>query len=215
MGKFRIFIFACDALLAVAAGVALMAWAADMISLADFARAADDVKALGIGGRAACVLAGLYVVLLNAAYLFALLFLRKYETRVVSANGNVTIGLALSTAEDSLRRAIRCLPEVEDVWVRILKERRHPERPVRVVANVSAWEGVNLKDASEKICEAIQLRIAEMTDLGAEPVYEVNFPRIVPLDRKNDRRNRPGPAQQSELSESFQGPQYPIDADFA
>lgn len=156
------------------------------------------------------ILVGLYLLLSHGLYLLLAIMVSRYDTHFRIRSNNLEVTIALSAVEESLRRAVQKLPEIYDVWVRIYKEKNREEKPLRIYAGYSTFEGTNVKEVTDKIREVIRLRFQEIIDIPQEPEFEIALTKFTSKEpRKADtRRSKAG------VEADFRGPQYPTDYDY-
>ncbi len=198
-------------IVAVAAGVFGFLWFADRINLGMISQWAAEINRDSPSMRTILTLLAGYLVVFNFAYVLGNIFGRRYASiiKVTVPEGDLTIDV--SAIEDSLRRAVKKLPEIAEARVHLYKERKG-EQPIRICTTFSAWEDANIKELTDKIQSAIKIRFQEILDVKAPPVFTTLLSDIV-VDKDSRKSESKKRAKERELAAQrvFYGPEYPVD----
>lgn len=197
---------------AIFCGIFGFMWFANMIDLGLVGQIANDVNLNNPSLRIILVVLAAYLVLFNLLYIVGGLFTRKYATHIKLDIVQGGFSIALSAIENSLRRAIRQLPDVHDVHVRIYKDKKSEIKPVRIHASFSTWEGIKVKEVTEKIQGVIRMRFNEIIEVKEPPIFDIALVNIVDKESKKaeSRKKEKGLPGREKM---FYGPEYPIDSE--
>ncbi|MFH1226616.1 MAG: alkaline shock response membrane anchor protein AmaP [Planctomycetota bacterium] len=198
-------------LVAIAAGVFGFMWFADRIDLGTISTWAYQINNDNPSMRTILILLAGYLVVFNLAYVLGNIFRRKYASiiKVTVPEGDLTIDV--SAIEDSLRRAVKKLPEIAEARVHLYKERKG-EKPIRICTTFSAWEDANIKELTDKIQGSIKMRFQEILDVKEPPVFTTILSDIV-ADKDSRRTESKKRAKERDMAAQrmFYGPEYPVD----
>ncbi|MBI3097921.1 MAG: hypothetical protein HYY93_06685 [Planctomycetes bacterium] len=217
MTAFRWILLLVDILIALALAAGLLALGAGVVAPAEVYRGLDRVYSSGAASagpglvwQQGAILVGLYLLLSHGLYVLLAIMVSRYDTHFRIRSNNLEVTIALSAVEESLRRAVKKLPEIYEVWVRIYKEKGREDKPLRIYTGYSTYEGTNVKEVTDKIREVIRLRFQEIIDIPQEPEFEIALTKFTSKEpRKGDtRRTTAG------VEADFRGPQYPTDYDY-
>ncbi|MEK7448609.1 MAG: hypothetical protein AAB019_03890 [Planctomycetota bacterium] len=193
----------------VSLGVFALMWLLDRVDLGWVGQVAAQVNDSGVSSRIIGVILAAYLVMFNFLYAFGRIFTRRYISHIKLGIESGNFSIAISAIENSLKRALKKLPDINDAHVRIYKERSKVDKPVRVYTTYSAWDGTNIKEVTDKIQSVVRMRFQEIVETKEPPVFEIVLYNIVEKDRKKVDAKR----SEKELAEKkmFYGPEYPID----
>ena len=185
-------------------------WFVNIIDLGMLSNWAGDLNKEGDTYRILLVLGTIYLILLNITYLIGRWVTRNYASSVKVSSQAGSFSIAISAIENSLRRAVRKLPEINDAHIRVYKVRKPENKPIQIFTTFSVWEGTNVTEVTDKIRTAINIRFNEIIEVKEPPVFTIILSNIVERDH---RRSSDGKKKDRELMESemFHGPEYPID----
>lgn len=194
-------------IVAVFFAVMSILWFADKIDLGMLAGWAEDLNTAGPTYRILLAIGAFYLILLNLSYLLGRWITRNYVSSVKVNTQAGYFSIAISAIENSLRRAVRKLPEINDAHIRVYKVRKPENKPIQIYTTFSVWEGTNVTEVTDKIRTTINIRFNEIIEVKEPPVFTIVLSNIVEREhRKPDKKDK-------ELVESrmFHGPEYPID----
>ena len=184
-------------------------WFVNIIDLGMLSNWASDLNKEGDTYRILLVLGTIYLILLNITYLIGRWVTRNYASSVKVSSPAGSFSIAISAIENSLRRAVRKLPEINDAHIRVYKVRKPENKPIQIFTTFSVWEGTNVTEVTDKIRTAINIRFNEIIEVKEPPVFTIILSNIVERDhRKTDSRKKDRELMESEM---FHGPEYPID----
>ena len=198
-------------LCAVAIGAVGFAWAADFINI-DMIKGFVGQVNTNPSSRIIVLLLAAYLVLFNFLHFFGNLFIRRYATHIKLNIPGGDFSISLSAIEDSLKRQAKKIPEVNNIHIRIYKDRKSDAKPMTIKAYYSTREWTNVQDVTAKIQEVIKMRLQEIIEVKEPPVFQVYLTDIVERDsKKSDSKKR----EKASISDDkmYFGPQYPIDND--
>ncbi|MEW6026367.1 MAG: hypothetical protein AB1599_03610 [Planctomycetota bacterium] len=188
--------------------VALL-WVSDIIDLGMIGQWATDLNSSGDTYRWLLAIGTTYVILGNLAYLLGRWVTRNYASSVKVSSQAGSFSIAISAIENSLRRAVRKLAEVNDAHVRVYKVKKPENKPIQIFTTFSVWEGTNVTEVTDKIRTAITIRFNEIIEVKEPPVFTIILSNIVEREhRKADTKKKDHELMESEM---FHGPEYPID----
>lgn len=190
--------------------VAVMAllWFADTIDLNIVSAWATKVNEGGPTYRILLAIGGFYLILFNLLYLLGRWFTRNYASSVKVTSPSGSFSIAISAIENSLRRAVKKLPEIHDAHIRVYKDRKNEAKPIQIYATFSVWEGVNVTEVTDKIRSAITIRFSEIIEVKEAPTFTIILSNIVERDRKSDSKKKDKDLNDTKM---FFGPEYPIE----
>jgi hypothetical protein len=183
-------------------------WFADMIDLGMVASFARDLNENTMTYRALLAIGAFYLILFNLLYLLGRWFTRHYASSVQVTTTGGSFSIAISAIENSLRRAVKKLPEIHDAHIRVYKDRKNEVKPIQIYTTFSVWEGVNVTEVTEKIRTAITIRFSEIIEVKEPPIFSIILSNIVERERKSESKKRDKEYIESQI---FHGPEYPID----
>ena len=184
-------------------------WLGNIIDLGMIGKWARDLNDSGDTYRWLLAIGAFYLVLFNLLYLIGRWVTRNYASSVKVSSQAGSFSIAISAIENSLRRAVRKLPEINDAHIRVYKVRKPENKPIQIFTTFSVWEGTNVTEVTDKIRTAITIRFNEIIEVKEPPVFTIILSNIVERDhRKTDSRKKDRELMESEM---FHGPEYPID----
>ena len=151
MTKFRLPLLVLDGVVAVAASIAALLWAVNILTPAHLTIAAEWLAPLGLLPRVAAVVVAVYLALFNVLFVTVNFLFSKYATHLEFTTGEGQVSIAISAVEESLARSAREITDIEDVRISVYKERQNTAKPVHVFASCVTWEDINLPELTEKI----------------------------------------------------------------
>lgn len=185
-------------------------WVANFFDLSDVARLTTEINANNKSLRLILTLLAIYLVMFNVLYLLTNIFRRKYASTIKLNLSDGNLSIDISAIEDSLRRAVKKLPEIHDARIHIYKDRKAQNKPIRICATFSTLEGTNIKEVTEKVQSIIKMRFQEIIEVKEPPIFTIILSDIIERDEKRSesRKNK-----EKELANRrmFYGPEYPID----
>ncbi|HLD35809.1 MAG TPA: hypothetical protein VJC37_03735 [Planctomycetota bacterium] len=185
-------------------------WFVNLIDLGMLSNWASDLNKEGDTYRILLVLGAIYLILLNITYLIGRWVTRNYASSVKVSSPAGSFSIAISAIENSLRRAVRKLPEINDAHIRVYKVKKPENKPIQIFTTFSVWEGTNVTEVTDKIRTAINIRFNEIIEVKEPPVFTIILSNIVERDHRRSSDNKKKDRELME-SEMFHGPEYPID----
>jgi hypothetical protein len=211
MSRLRLPLLLLDGLVTVAlAGVAI-AWGVRVLTPAHAAAAGDWFDSLGLGARVAAIVLASWLVLFNGLFVTVNFLFSKYATHIDFSTPEGTVSVAVGAVEESLLRAARTITDVEDVRISVSKERKNSSKPLHIFVSAVTYEGVNVREVTDKIRGVLRQRFREIAELPEQPVYDVHVVKIV--DRPQPRDKAPAKKDAKKAAEMFHGPEYPLGMD--
>lgn len=196
-------------LVAIFFSVVSLLWIGNIIDLGMISNWATEINASGDTYRWLLAIGAFYLVLFNILYLIGRWIARNYTSSVQVSSQSGSFSIAISAIENSLRRALRKLPEINDAHVRVYKLRKPENKPIQIFTTFSVWEGSNVTEVTDKIRTTITIRFNEIIEVKEPPVFTIILSNIVERDyRKADAKKKDRELMGSEM---FHGPEYPID----
>ena len=185
-------------------------WVGNVIDLGMIGGWATDLNNSGPTYRILLAIGTFYLILFNLLYLIGRWVTRNYASSVKVSSQAGSFSIAISAIENSLRRAVRKLPEINDAHIRVYKVRKPENKPIQIFTTFSVWEGTNVTEVTDKIRTAITIRFNEIIEVKEPPVFTIVLSNIV---EREHRRSSDSKKKDKELMESemFHGPEYPID----
>jgi hypothetical protein len=209
--RFRLPILILDGIVAVAAAVAALLWAVNVLTPAHLVLATEYLSPLGLWPRVAAVVVAVYLVLFNVLFVTVNFLFSKYATHLEYASGEGNVSVAISAVEDSLVRSAREIHDLDDVRISVYKVRQNPAKPVRVFASCVTWEGVSVPELTEKIRALLKARMKDIADLPEAPVFDIHVAKI--QERAEPKEKAPSKKDAKKAAEMFHGPEYPVGMD--
>ncbi|MDI6733054.1 MAG: hypothetical protein QME51_02655 [Planctomycetota bacterium] len=193
----------------VSFAVILLLWFGDVIDLGMIGMWATDLNESGPTYRILFAIGAFYLVLFNLLYLIGRWVTRNYVSSVKVNSQAGSFSIAISAIENSLRRAVKNLPEIHDAHIRVYKVRKPENKPIQIYNTFSVWEGSNVTEVTDKIRTAISIRFNEIIEVKEPPVFTIILTNIVEKERHKSEPKK----KDKEFAESamFHGPEYPID----
>lgn len=157
------------------------------------------------------LLGSIWIILVNVVVVGARWFSSKYDTHLRCKTPDGEISITVYALEETLIRLVKTLPEIADIAVTVRKEKLFPDKPVRIVATATAYEGISLKEITERVREIILRRYLEIIESHVKPQVEFCVYKLVERPRKDATPKKTRKEVSSE--EIFRGPVYPVDAE--
>lgn len=211
MKAYRSFLLIIDGVFTLIIASIGLLWVFNIIEVTKFIWLADKIKSLGIWGYIGSVTIGGTLIILNILYAL-IRILTRYDKylRVNVPEGEVSV--SVSCVEEALKHTLRSLPEVENAWVHIYKEKGNT-KPIRLNINFSMWEDVDGKEAAKKIKEAARYRLSHIIDLTQEPIFNITLVQIVSKEERQKSYAKHEKTKATKTAVEFRGPVYPVDID--
>ncbi|MBI5369497.1 MAG: hypothetical protein HZA54_20865 [Planctomycetes bacterium] len=215
MERLRSILFVVDVIVALVAGTVGFLWSLDVINVEAFEAIAASVNAIAFGGvkigRILSVLVGLWILVTHALYLICAPFFSKYDTHIRCKLNDGEVSVTVAALEESLSRIVAAMSALADARVSVYRERKHVEAPLRIFASCTAYDGVSVREVTERVRELIKMRLGEVVELPHAPLIEICVSRIVARELRKEPKKKP--AKEGALGAEFRGPEYPIDAE--
>jgi len=184
-------------------------WFVDWMDLGQVSEWATSLNQHGLTYRALLAICAFYLVLFNLVYLLGRWFTRNYASSVKVSSQTGSFSIAISAIENSLRRAVKRLPEIHDAHVRVYKDKAIENKPIHIYTSFSVWEGTNVTEVTDKIRSVITIRFSEIIEVKEAPLFTIILSNIVEREaRKAESKKKDKEAAESKI---FYGPEYPID----
>ncbi len=214
MERLRWIVVLVDGVVALGCAIVALLWALGTLHIGFLdPNAAGTIEATSWATeRWLAVLASAWLILVNVVVVGARWFSSKYDTHIRCKTPSGDVSITAYALEETLARLIAMCPEIADVSVTVRKEKMLPDKPVRVVASLKAYEGISLKEITEKVKEIILRRYEEIIQSHVKPELEVCVYKLVEQPRKDvtpPRKTR----REVPSEEIFRGPVYPTDAE--
>lgn len=151
-----------------------------------------------------------WLILVNVVVVGARWFSSKYDTHVRCKTPDGEVSITVYALEETLARLVGTLPEIAGITVTVRKEKLQLDKPVLVVASVKAYEGISLKEITERVKEVILHRYQEIIESHVKPTIEICVYKLV----ERQPRKEPAPKKTRKevpSEEIFRGPVYPMD----
>lgn len=212
MRRLRGFVFFLTSVCTVVlAGVCLL-WSIDLLGVPNFAALARWVNNI-FGGRVFAIVVCGAIILLTLAYAFSALFASSGDNFLRSKTKHGEIRINISAVEETLRRAVKSLPDVHDAHVSLRCNPVLPDAPLVIRMDFSTWEDTPFKEAGEKIEEIARARLEKIADLKQPVQFEIYLTRIVEKVEPRVDAKRAAKEEQNVLKEVFKGLEYPIESE--
>jgi hypothetical protein len=184
-------------------------WFFDVINLGMIGKWAKDLNEDGPTYRYLLAIGASYIILFNLVYLLGRWFTRNYASSVHVNSPSGSFSIAISAIENSLRRSVKKLPEIQDAHVRVYKDRKNLTKPIQIYTTFTVWESANVTEVTDKIRSAITMRFNEIIEVKESPVFTIILSNIVEREhRKIDLKKKDKDFIDTKI---FHGPEYPID----
>jgi hypothetical protein len=158
------------------------------------------------------LLGSIWLILVNVVVVGARWFSSKYDTHLRCRTPDGEISITVYALEETLMRLVKTLPEIADISVTVRKEKLFPERPVRIIATATAYEGISLKEITERVRELILRRYLEIIESHVKPQVEFCVYKLIERPQRKEaaakKTRKDVPSEQI-----FRGPVYPVDAE--
>jgi len=192
----------------VALGCATFLWLAQLIDINPVIHWLSTAAQFDPWTRFILLWVAIGLVLFNVLYLLAPLFSPRHASQLNLGIPGGSFTITISAIEHSLRRAVRKLPDIQDASVRLYKDIKSENKPMRLVVHCSTWEGTNVKEVTEKVKEIINLRFQEIVEVKEPPQFQIIISHIEERETKKSDSKKKTPATERPI---FYGPEYPID----
>ena len=171
---------------------------------ADTFRIASENRRVGL----AIFIVGLLAVLLNIAWLVVRhIWAGPAETHIPVAGSDSDVVIAVSAVQKALTKSLLAEPAVHDIEVELSHD-ADARRITRVLARGTIWDGPDALQTSLKIRHLLEKRLLEIVQPETMPAFEVKLDSF----RFAQKGKRPKFASRIDrVTETFRGPQYPID----
>ncbi len=116
--------------------------------------------------RAACLVTGVGVIVLNWVIVQMTLARFQRQKRIAFENPDGQVTVSLSAVEDFIRRSARELPEVKDLRADVIARKGR----IVVRARVALWSEAHIPEVTERIQATVKARVQEMLAGMEEPV---------------------------------------------
>lgn len=205
MRHYCLVILFLDAVLGLAATVALVVWSRGGLDLGAL-DALDPRHGPWGDVRPASFVLGLSIAVANVLALgFALILARDRTIRTPIEGGEVAV--AVAAVEQSLARTACALPDVRDVHVRVAK--RHGETDgLDIRADFTTWEGTPVKEITRRLQDVLKMRAQEIVGAEVNLAFDINLVGIVVKGEKKGETTR---RKKDKDRQTYRGPVYPID----
>lgn len=213
MERLRWIVMLVDGAVALGCAIVGFLWALGYLHIAILdPNAAGTLVTGGWGAdRWLALLACAWLILANVVVVGARWFSSKYDTHLRNKTPSGEVSITVYALEETLARLVAMCPEIAEVSVTVRKETMFPDKPVRITASLKAYEGISLKEITEKVKEIILRRYEEILQTHVKPELEVCVYKLI---ERPGRKEAPRKARRDVPSEEiFRGPVYPTDAE--
>lgn len=141
--------------------------------------------------RIGMALTGLLLIVINISIAqLSVGKLRKHKT-IAFENPYGPVTLSLSAVEDDIKKLTGKMPEIKEIRSSISAGKSG----IEVAAKVTLYSDVNIPEVTEKIQNAIRIRLQEMLGIEETVTIKVNVAKIVQKEKPSAQKNAAGTEQ--------------------